>query len=43
LTADAVAADLLAIADAVGADRFAYYGYSWLGWPGCSSRSAPTA
>ena len=30
LTADAVAADLLAIADAAGADRFAYYGYSWL-------------
>ncbi|MDY7090830.1 MAG: alpha/beta fold hydrolase [Actinomycetota bacterium] len=29
LTADAVAADLLAIADAAGADRFAYYGYSW--------------
>jgi pimeloyl-ACP methyl ester carboxylesterase len=30
LTADAVAVDLLAIADAAGADRFAYYGYSWL-------------
>jgi pimeloyl-ACP methyl ester carboxylesterase len=29
LTADAVAADLLAVADAAGADRFAYYGYSW--------------
>jgi pimeloyl-ACP methyl ester carboxylesterase len=25
------ARDLLAIADAAGADRFAYYGYSWLG------------
>jgi pimeloyl-ACP methyl ester carboxylesterase len=24
------ASDLLAVADAVGADRFAYYGYSWL-------------
>ena len=30
LTSDNVASDLLAIADAVGADRFAYYGYSWL-------------
>lgn len=30
LTPDAVAADLLAIADAAGADRFACYGYSWL-------------
>ncbi|MDG4826248.1 alpha/beta fold hydrolase [Asanoa sp. WMMD1127] len=30
LTADAAAADMLAIADAAGADRFAYYGYSWL-------------
>lgn len=30
LTADAVASDLLAIADAAGAARFAYYGYSWL-------------
>jgi pimeloyl-ACP methyl ester carboxylesterase len=30
LTPDTVAADLLAIADAVGADRFACYGYSWL-------------
>ncbi|MBM2623140.1 alpha/beta fold hydrolase [Actinoplanes sp. LDG1-06] len=34
LTADAVAADLLAIADAGGADRFAYYGYSWLALSG---------
>jgi pimeloyl-ACP methyl ester carboxylesterase len=34
LTADAVAADLLAIADAAGADRFAYYGYSWLALSG---------
>ena len=34
LTADAVAADLLAIADATGADRFAYYGYSWLALAG---------
>ncbi len=30
LTPDAVTADLLAIADAGGAERFAYYGYSWL-------------
>ncbi|GAA2624713.1 hypothetical protein GCM10010399_65120 [Dactylosporangium fulvum] len=30
LTPDNVAADLLAVADAAGADRFAYYGYSWL-------------
>ncbi|GAB2620640.1 hypothetical protein Aab01nite_35100 [Paractinoplanes abujensis] len=29
LTADTVAADLLAIAGAGGAGRFAYYGYSW--------------
>lgn len=34
LDADAVAADLLAIADAAGADRFAYYGYSWLALAG---------
>jgi pimeloyl-ACP methyl ester carboxylesterase len=30
LTPVNVASDLLAVADAVGADRFAYYGYSWL-------------
>ena len=30
LTPANVAADLLAIADAAGADRFAWYGYSWL-------------
>lgn len=30
LTPDTVAADILAVADAAGADRFAYYGYSWL-------------
>src|SRR6266849_5062837 len=30
LTPANVAYDLLAVADAVGADRFAYYGYSWL-------------
>jgi pimeloyl-ACP methyl ester carboxylesterase len=29
LTPDNITADLLAIADAAGADRFAYYGYSW--------------
>ncbi|WP_127501615.1 alpha/beta fold hydrolase [Actinoplanes solisilvae] len=34
LNADAVAADLLSIADAAGADRFAYYGYSWLALAG---------
>lgn len=31
LTPDALSRDLLAIADAAGADRFAYAGYSWLG------------
>ena len=30
LTPANVVSDLLAVADAVGADRFAYYGYSWL-------------
>jgi pimeloyl-ACP methyl ester carboxylesterase len=30
LTPDNVVNDLLAVAGAVGADRFAYYGYSWL-------------
>lgn len=30
LTPANVASDLLAVADAVGADRFGYYGYSWL-------------
>ena len=34
LTPENVAADLLAIADAAGADRFAYYGYSWLALAG---------
>ncbi|GLY93180.1 hypothetical protein Acsp02_04360 [Actinoplanes sp. NBRC 103695] len=34
LTADAVAADLLAIADAAGVGEFAYYGYSWLALAG---------
>ena len=34
LTADAVAYDLLAIADAAGLDRFAYYGYSSLALSG---------
>jgi len=34
LTPDALSADLLAIADAAGADRFAYYGYSWLALAG---------
>ncbi|HEX5115492.1 MAG TPA: alpha/beta hydrolase [Pseudonocardiaceae bacterium] len=30
LTPDTIAADILAVADAAGADTFAYYGYSWL-------------
>ncbi len=30
LTPANIASDLLAVADAVGAERFAYYGYSWL-------------
>jgi pimeloyl-ACP methyl ester carboxylesterase len=34
LTPDAVVRDFLAIADAVQAERFAYYGYSWLGMIG---------
>src|SRR5688572_9503426 len=34
MTADTVAHDLLAIADAAHADRFAYYGYSWLALTG---------
>jgi pimeloyl-ACP methyl ester carboxylesterase len=34
LTPDNVASDLLAVADAAGADRFAYYGYSWLALAG---------
>jgi pimeloyl-ACP methyl ester carboxylesterase len=34
LTPANLAADLLAVADAAGADRFAYYGYSWLALSG---------
>jgi pimeloyl-ACP methyl ester carboxylesterase len=34
LSASTLAADLLAIADAAGVDRFAYYGYSWLALAG---------
>src|SRR5690606_8143901 len=34
LTPANVVRDLLAVADAVGANRFAYYGYSWLGMIG---------
>jgi pimeloyl-ACP methyl ester carboxylesterase len=34
LTPDNVASDLLAVADAAGADWFAYYGYSWLALAG---------
>ena len=34
LTPDNLTADLLAVADAVNAERFAYYGYSWLALSG---------
>lgn len=34
LTPDTVAADILAVADAADAGRFAYYGYSWLALSG---------
>ena len=34
LTPANMTADLLAVADAAGADRFAYYGYSWLALAG---------
>ena len=34
LTPEAIAADLLAIADAAAVSRFAYYGYSWLALAG---------
>jgi pimeloyl-ACP methyl ester carboxylesterase len=34
LSASTIATDLLAIADAAGVDRFAYYGYSWLALTG---------
>jgi len=34
LSAHTVATDLLAMADAAGVDRFAYYGYSWLALAG---------
>jgi pimeloyl-ACP methyl ester carboxylesterase len=34
LDARAVVIDLLAVADAAGSDRFAYYGYSWLALAG---------
>jgi pimeloyl-ACP methyl ester carboxylesterase len=34
LTPDNLARDLLAVADAAGADRFAWYGYSWLALAG---------
>lgn len=34
LTPAGIAADVLAVADAVGAERFAYYGYSWLALSG---------
>lgn len=34
LTPENIAKDFLAVADAAGADRFAYYGYSWLSLSG---------
>jgi hypothetical protein len=34
LTADTVAADLVAIAETGGVQRFAFYGYSWLALTG---------
>ncbi|GAA1979805.1 hypothetical protein GCM10009799_01170 [Nocardiopsis rhodophaea] len=34
LTPEAIAADFLAVADAAGVDRFAFYGYSWLALSG---------
>ncbi|GAA3510679.1 pimeloyl-ACP methyl ester carboxylesterase [Streptosporangium album] len=34
LTPANIAGDMLAVADAAGADRFAYYGYSWLALSG---------
>lgn len=34
LTPENIAKDFLAVADAVDADRFTYYGYSWLGLSG---------
>src|SRR5260370_5999829 len=34
LTPANIVTDLLSVADAVGADRFAYYGYSWLAMSG---------
>jgi len=34
LTPDRIAADFLAVADAAGAERFAFYGYSWLALSG---------
>ena len=34
LTSANIVGDLLAVADAAGADRFAYYGYSWLALAG---------
>src|SRR3989440_11829498 len=43
LTPANIASDLLAVADAAGADRFAYYGYSWLGivWLSLAIRHDP--
>ncbi len=38
LTPANAVADLLAVADAAGADRFAYYGYSWLALIGLAAR-----
>ncbi|HEX5012930.1 MAG TPA: alpha/beta hydrolase [Candidatus Limnocylindrales bacterium] len=40
LTPRNLTGDFLAVADAAGADRFAYYGYSWLGLSGVQLASA---
>lgn len=40
LTPENLTRDFLAVADAAGADRFAYYGYSWLGLSGMQLAAA---
>lgn len=42
LTPNQVTEDLLAIADAAGAETFAYYGYSWLGLAGIHLAASKT-
>ena len=39
LTPSNISSDVLAIADAVGAEEFAYYGYSWLALAGLRHRT----